>query len=152
MDDLRVGLTLPTFSTESDRLVAVARSAEQRGLDGVFTYDHLFRLSAAGDLRPALALEPVLGLLAAKTHRIVFGSLVARATVRRAAVLRLVLDTVERMAPGRLVAGIGSGDRESDPEQAMFGLIPEDPALRLSALERTLDSVTGRGYPVWVGG
>lgn len=151
-DVVRIAVTLPTFGEEIEPLVDVARRAEAVGLDAVFTYDHLFGFRRTGSMRPALSLEPVLGVLAVETRRMAFGSLVARATVRKSALLRTVFDTAARLAPGRLIAGVGSGDRESDPEQAMFGLVPEEVPVRLSALEHTLDTVSGRGYPVWVGG
>jgi alkanesulfonate monooxygenase SsuD/methylene tetrahydromethanopterin reductase-like flavin-dependent oxidoreductase (luciferase family) len=47
------------------------------------------------------------------------------------------------------VAGLGSGDEESDPENEAFGVETSD---RLARLEETVDRAVGRGYPVWVGG
>ncbi len=148
---VRLGLTLPTFVEDPEVLVAVARAAERSGVDGVFTFDHLYRIgSDAGG--PSLALEPVLGALAVETERIALGSLVARAGVRHAATLAASFDSLERLAPGRVIAGVGSGDRLSDPEQEMFGLPTGGMALRVGALERTIETLHGRGYPVWVGG
>ena len=43
MTAVRVGLTLPSFQTEPDKVLVVARAAEDAGLDGVFLFDHLFR-------------------------------------------------------------------------------------------------------------
>lgn len=150
-----LGLTLPTFHEDPEVLVGVARAAEAAGVDGVFTYDHLYRV-ASGAQGPALSLEPVLGLLAVETDRISFGPFMARATIRRAPVLRSVLDTVLRIAGPRLIAGMGSGDSLSDPENEMFG-VPTGPAggrvaVRMSALQSTVEALRGRGYPVWVGG
>lgn len=147
----RLGVTLPTFVDDPEILVGAAKAAEAAGVDGVFTFDHLYRVGSHGH-DPALALEPVLGALAVETERVSFGPLVARATVRRPAVLRSVLDTAHRIAPGRVIAGVGSGDHLSDPENAMFGLPRGGESLRLSALEATVECVHGRGYPVWVGG
>jgi alkanesulfonate monooxygenase SsuD/methylene tetrahydromethanopterin reductase-like flavin-dependent oxidoreductase (luciferase family) len=94
----------------------------------------------------------VLGLLATETERIAFGSFMARATLRPPATLRTALCTVHRMAPGRLIAGIGSGDSLSNDENEMFGLAGTDVPTRLSALEATVTTVAGQGFPVWVGG
>lgn len=157
-DAPRVGLTLPTFTDDPEMLAAAAQRADATpGVDGVFTFDHLFKVGTGGAgsgpaVDPALALGPVLGLLAAETSRVVFGSFVARATVRRPPSLRAAFDTVARIAPGRVVAGVGAGDWLSDPENHMFGLSTGSEAARLAALEATVESLHGRGYPVWVGG
>ncbi|MBI2168211.1 MAG: LLM class flavin-dependent oxidoreductase [Actinobacteria bacterium] len=146
-----LGLTLPTFVDDPEVLVDVARAADATAIDGVFTFDHLYRIGSHGH-DPALALEPVLGALAVETQRVAFGPLVARATLRRPPSLRAALDTVHRIAPGRLIAGVGAGDRLSDPENEMFGLPTGRVSVRLSALGATVGLLRGRGYPVWVGG
>jgi len=149
---LRVGLTLPSFRSEPGPVLAVAAAAENAGLDGIFAYDHLFRergVAPGGEPRPALELTTTLAAVAAETDRITVGSLVARATLRPSATLVAALDTVARIAPGRLVAGLGSGDEESDPENEAFGVETSD---RLARLEETVGRAVGRGYPVWVGG
>lgn len=146
-----IALTLPTFSADPEPLVAAARAADAAGLDAVFTFDHLYRIGSEGE-EPALALEPVLGALAVETKRVRFGPLVARATIRKPAALQTVLDTVQRIAPGRLIAGVGSGDVLSDGENEAFGVPAGSVAVRLGALEATVEALRGRGYPVWVGG
>lgn len=149
---LRLGLTLPSFRSDPGPVLAVATAAESSGLDGVFAFDHLFRQrgdAVGAEPRPALELTTTMAAVAAETRTITVGSLVARATLRPAATLAAALDTVARIAPGRLVAGLGSGDEESDPENEAFGV---DTAGRLARLEETMVRVGGRGYPVWVGG
>ena len=148
----RLGLTLPSFRSEPGPVLAVAAAAEAAGLDGIFAFDHLFRQrgdSVEADPRPALELTTTLAAVAAETSRITVGSLVARATLRPAATLVAALDTLGRIAPGRLVAGLGSGDEESDPENEAFGVETAD---RLVRLEEAVERAVGRGYPVWVGG
>ena len=149
---LRVGLTLPSFRAEPGPVLAVAAAAEAAGLDGIFAYDHLFRFrgeAADSEPRPALELTTTMAAVAAETERITIGSLVARATLRPTASLVAALDTIARIAPGRLVAGLGSGDEQSDPENEAFGVETTD---RLARLEEAVDRAVGRGYPVWVGG
>ncbi|MGH8973618.1 MAG: LLM class flavin-dependent oxidoreductase, partial [Acidimicrobiia bacterium] len=149
---LRLGLTLPSFRPEPGPVLAVAAAAEAAGLDGIFAFDHLFRQrgdAVDAEPRPALELTTTLAAVAAETARITVGSLVARATLRPPATLVAALDTIARIAPGRLVAGLGSGDEESDPENEAFGVDTTD---RLARLEETVDRAVGRGYPVWVGG
>lgn len=151
-EPLRLALTLPTFTDDPETLVSVARAADAAdGVDAVFTFDHLFRIDSEGT-RPALSLEPTLGLLAVETGRISFGPFVARAAIRHPAALRVAFDTVERVAPGRFIAGVGAGDALSDPEQEMFGLPIGGDAVRLGALEATVDALHGAPFPLWVGG
>ena len=49
---MKIGLTLPSFVTDPDVPLVVARAAEAAGLDGVFVYDHLFRRAPSGVRRP----------------------------------------------------------------------------------------------------
>ena len=125
---VRVGLTLPSFQSDPDRVLAVARAAEEAGLDGIFTFDHLFRQrgdAVDGERRPALELLTTTAAVAAATSRITVGTLVARATLRPAGTLRAAFDTLARIAPGRIIAGLGSGDDESLAEDTAFGVIPD---------------------------
>jgi alkanesulfonate monooxygenase SsuD/methylene tetrahydromethanopterin reductase-like flavin-dependent oxidoreductase (luciferase family) len=149
---MKLGLTLPNFREEPEPALAVARAAEAAGLDGVFGFDHLFRRAKDGALRPALEGMTLLGAVAAETTRIVFGPLVARASLRPPATLAVTLDTLARVAPGRLVATIGAGDSQSREENETFGLPPGTLATRVNRLEDAVDATVDRGYPVWVGG
>lgn len=149
---MRVGLTLPTFVEDPDVLVSAAVAAERAGLDGVFTFDHLFGMRSDGSLRPSLSPEAALGAVAAETDVVRLGLLVARANLRPPALLRTLCDTVARMAADRFVAGVGAGDRFSRREDEMFGVGGYTGSARLSALDATVEALHGRGYPVWVGG
>jgi alkanesulfonate monooxygenase SsuD/methylene tetrahydromethanopterin reductase-like flavin-dependent oxidoreductase (luciferase family) len=164
----RVGLTLPSFQSEPDKVLAVARAAEDAGLDGVFLFDHLFRRrgdAAGAERRPALELLTMTAAVAAATERVSVGTLVARATLRPPALLRAAFDTLHRIAPGRMIAGLGGGDDESIAEDTAFGVLPGDPApagsgnadvepgaYRLGRLDATVEALAGRAYPVWVAG
>jgi alkanesulfonate monooxygenase SsuD/methylene tetrahydromethanopterin reductase-like flavin-dependent oxidoreductase (luciferase family) len=150
---IRVGVTLPSFRDTPAPALAVAAAAEAAGLDGVFAYDHLFRRARDGTRRPALELLALMGAVAAETHRIAVGSLVARATLRPPAVLANGFDTVARIAgTDRLIAAIGAGDEQSREENESFGLDYGTVADRVEAVHATVDATRDRGYPVWVGG
>ena len=165
---MRVGLTLPSFQSDPERVLLVARAAEDAGLDGVFLFDHLFRRrgdAADAERRPALELLTMTAAVAAATEGITVGTLVARATLRPPATLRAAFDTLARIAPGRIIAGLGGGDDESLAEDTAFGVLPGDPApagsgkadvdpgaYRLERLEATVEVLAGRAYPVWVAG
>jgi alkanesulfonate monooxygenase SsuD/methylene tetrahydromethanopterin reductase-like flavin-dependent oxidoreductase (luciferase family) len=149
---VKVGLTLPSFRDDPEPALEVARAAERAGLDGVFAFDHVFRIAGDGSQRPALEMATLLGAVAVETDAIAFGPLAARATLRPAATLAVVLDTLQRIGGGRLVATLGSGDSQSEPENEAFGLDGGDERSRLDALERAVTASRGRGFPVWVGG
>lgn len=149
---MKLGLTLPSFRDDPEPALAVARAAEAAGLDAVFAFDHLFRRARDGALRPALEGITLLGAVAVETSRVAFGSLVARASLRPPATLVASLDTLERIAPGRLIAAIGAGDSQSREENETFGLPAGTLATRVKRLEETIDAAVDRGYPVWVGG
>jgi alkanesulfonate monooxygenase SsuD/methylene tetrahydromethanopterin reductase-like flavin-dependent oxidoreductase (luciferase family) len=149
---VKLGLTLPSFIADPADAVAVAVAAEAAGVDGVFVYDHLFRLASDGRRRPALECVSLLGAVSVATERIVVGTLVARAWLRPPASLAAALDTVGRLAPGRLVAGLGAGDSQSHAENATFGLPRGTVADRLRRLELAVAAARDRGFPVWVGG
>lgn len=147
---LRLGLTLPSFQEHPEVVVAVAREAEAAGLDGVFVFDHLFRLPPRGaPVRPALEATTVMAAVCAATTRVAVGVLVARASLRPPALLVSALDTLARIAPGRVVAGLGAGDALSDAEDRAFGAEVPD---RLGRLTETVALASGRAYPVWIGG
>jgi alkanesulfonate monooxygenase SsuD/methylene tetrahydromethanopterin reductase-like flavin-dependent oxidoreductase (luciferase family) len=150
----RTGITLPSFRDNADPAIAVAHAAEAAGLDAVFAYDHLFRIKrdGSGELRPAMEAFTLLGAIAVETERIAIGPLVARASLRPPATLAHILDTVQRVSHGRLIAAIGTGDEESRIENETFGLEFGTVDDRCAALRATLAAAMGRGYPVWVGG
>ncbi|MGZ8765878.1 MAG: LLM class flavin-dependent oxidoreductase, partial [Acidimicrobiia bacterium] len=120
--EVKIGITLPSFRDDPEIAIAVAVAAERAGVNGVFAYDHLFRVAADGRMRPALECTTLLGAVAAETSRISLGTLVARATLRAPATLAVALDTIQRVSGGRLLAAIGAGDSESRPENESYGL------------------------------
>ena len=122
---MKVGITLPQFRDEADTALEAARQAEELGIDGVFVFDHLWPMGQPG--RPALSSGPLLGALAASTSTIHLGTLVARIGLVPDDVLIDVLCGVDALSGGRLVAGIGTGDKLSAGENEAYG-IPFEPA------------------------
>ena len=149
---VRVGITLPSFVRDPETALAVARVADTTGVDGVFVYDHLFRLSRDGERRPALEAAALLGAVAAATTRVTIGTLVLRSSLRPSASSAVLVDTIARLAPGRVVMGIGAGDSESKEENESFGLGFGSMDARVNTLADTARTVRDRGAPIWVGG
>lgn len=148
---VKVGLTLPSFVEDPEIPLSVARAAEEANLDAVFVYDHLWR-GIPPNRRPAIECFTLLGAVAAETSTIGIGTLVARATLRPAAVLAHTYATAHRISNGRVIAGIGAGDSQSRAENEAFGLEFGTMAERIKALHDAVRAVAARGVPVWVGG
>jgi alkanesulfonate monooxygenase SsuD/methylene tetrahydromethanopterin reductase-like flavin-dependent oxidoreductase (luciferase family) len=129
------GLFLPPFDefAEARRVMALARSAEEAGWDGIFLWDHML----AG---PGVAVgDPwvTMAAIATATTRLRFGALVTPLPRRRPWVLARQIATLDRLSAGRLVAGIGVGD-DGWSEFSSFGEA-EDPVLRGEVLDEALE-------------
>ena len=119
---LKIGLVLPLFSGDPERVLSFARQAEELGFDGVFAFDHLFPPGAAAD-RPSLEAFTVLAAVGATTSRLVVGTLVTRAQLRPAGLLAKAAAQLDAVSGGRrVVLGIGTGDPIDDPEHRAFGI------------------------------
>lgn len=147
---MRLGVVLPTFATDARAAFAAAAEAEAAGLDGVFCYDHLWPLGEPG--RPALAPFPVLGALATRTERIALGTLVARVGLVPDAVLRDQFATLAELVGPRLIAGLGTGDHLSAPENDAYGLPLASAAERRERVGAVADALIAAGVTTWIGG
>lgn len=147
---MKIGVTLPQFAEEADSAIAAGRRAEELGLDGVFCFDHLWPIGQPG--RPALSCGPLLGALAAATSTICIGSLVARIGLLPDDVLVYELSSLNEISDGRMIAGLGTGDHLSRPENQAFGIPFEVAEVRRSRLVAAAVAIVARGIPVWVGG
>jgi alkanesulfonate monooxygenase SsuD/methylene tetrahydromethanopterin reductase-like flavin-dependent oxidoreductase (luciferase family) len=147
---VHVGVTLPSFKEGAQEAATGALRAEALGIDGGFVFDHLWPLGQPE--RPALASYPLLGALAASTERLVVGPLVARIGLVPDEVLVAAMATLEQIAPGRVVAGMGTGDSSSRQENDAYGIAFAPAAARVAALSRCAHALGLLGVPVWVGG
>jgi hypothetical protein len=153
---MHTGVVLPTFRDTPDEAFDAAARAVAAGVDGVFCYDHLWPMGQPE--RPALAPFPLLGALATLLPMRdggdgpYLGTLVARIGLVPEAVLASEFTALERLAPGRVIAGLGTGDRLSQEENRAYG-IPFPPAVeRRAALVELARRLGGAGIPVWIAG
>ncbi len=118
--------------------VALARAAEEAGLDGLFRSDHYGSIVRGG---PSGALDAwaTLAALAAVTERIRLGTLVSPVTFRPASVLAKNVVTVDHVSGGRVELGIGAGWYEW--EHAAYGFRFGTAGERLDELERQLAEI-----------
>jgi F420-dependent oxidoreductase-like protein len=101
-----------------DEWVALARAAEDAGLDGLFRSDHY--TSFHGPPAGALDAWSTLAALAPLTSRIRLGTLVSPATFRHPSVLARTVVTVDHVSGGRAEVGIGTGWFEQEHVQNGF--------------------------------
>lgn len=146
---MKIGITLPTFSEDSEAALEQARQAERLGLHGVFSFDHVFPIGQPA--RPALSAYPFLGAVAAVTSRIRVGTLVARIGLVPDEVVFSSLESLHLMLKGRLIAGLGTGDRESEQEHRRYGLAYFGVKAREESLAGGLRRLCSRGIECWVG-
>jgi alkanesulfonate monooxygenase SsuD/methylene tetrahydromethanopterin reductase-like flavin-dependent oxidoreductase (luciferase family) len=153
---IRTGVVLPTFRDTPDHAFAAATEAVAAGVDGVFCYDHIWPMGQPE--RPALAPFPVLGALTARLTPNddrggpFLGTLVARISLVSNDVLAAQFAALEALAPGRVIAGLGTGDRLSEEENRAYGLPFPSAAERRAELVALGRQLKRAGTPVWVAG
>lgn len=121
-----------------------ARSAEDVGLDSFWMWDH-FQRFVDGTPRPILEAWTALGFLAASTSRITLGTLVSSVTHRHPAVLIKQATTLDVLAGGRSVFGIGAGWNADEHQR--FGIEFPDLKERLDLVE----DVARAARKIWSG-
>jgi alkanesulfonate monooxygenase SsuD/methylene tetrahydromethanopterin reductase-like flavin-dependent oxidoreductase (luciferase family) len=175
---VKIGVLLPMAASDAARVLSFARTAQDLGFDGVFAFDHFFPPGAPSD-RPSLEAYTTLAAVAASTSRVRIGTLVTRASLRPAGLLAKQAASLDGIAGGRFVLGIGTGDALSRAEHDAFGLPYLGPDVRRDHLIETVRAlkalfagrrwpggehvptvegpllpgpVTAGGPPVWLGG
>jgi alkanesulfonate monooxygenase SsuD/methylene tetrahydromethanopterin reductase-like flavin-dependent oxidoreductase (luciferase family) len=140
------------FSDDPGTVLGFARRAESLGYDGVFAFDHFFP-PGTSPARPSLEAFTMLSAIAATTERIAVGTLVARAVIRPAGMLAKMAASIDDLSGGRMIVGIGSGDRIDEPEHQAFGLPQPSLAERRAILEETVRAVRSLfAGDIWAGG
>ncbi|HVF54147.1 MAG TPA: LLM class flavin-dependent oxidoreductase [Actinomycetota bacterium] len=140
MPELRVGVTLPQFTSDPRVLTDAIVRAEDLGLDSIWAFDHLWPLSG-GKNRPFMECWTSLCWAAARTKRISAGTLVTRSTLRHPAVIGKLAATAASIAPGRITIGIGSGDEASRDENEAFGIDYHSGDDRIAQFRAAVESV-----------
>jgi len=124
-----------------DVTTTFARAAEDGGLGSFWLYDHVMLPSASEspDAQHMLDCFVALGGLAASTSKILIGQLVAAVPFRNPALTAKMASTLDVMAHGRAVLGLGAGwnQREFDA----YGWPFEDAPSRLRRLEEATQIV-----------
>jgi alkanesulfonate monooxygenase SsuD/methylene tetrahydromethanopterin reductase-like flavin-dependent oxidoreductase (luciferase family) len=128
---------------EPGLLAELAASAEERGWDGFFLWDHVaYRPPTHALADPWVALSAV----ACATDSVLLGPLVTPLSRRRVQKVARETVTLDRLSRGRLRFGVGLGSTRNE-ELEPFGEVV-DPRQRADLLDRGLDALAG----FWRGG
>jgi alkanesulfonate monooxygenase SsuD/methylene tetrahydromethanopterin reductase-like flavin-dependent oxidoreductase (luciferase family) len=154
---IRTGVVLPTFRDSPVDAFEAAAQAFAAGVDGVFCYDHIWPMGQPE--RPALAPFPILGALAADASVPAtpgggpfYGTLVARVGLVPNEVLLEQFTALAHLAPGRIIAGLGTGDRLSEAENRAYGIPFPSAAERRQEMVDLARALRRAGLTPWIAG
>jgi F420-dependent oxidoreductase-like protein len=133
-------MTEPQQGLTYDEILAVARAAEDAGLEAFFRSDH-YASFPGGEGKPTTDAWTTLAGLARETSTIRLGVLVSPVTFRLPGQLAKVIQTVDEMSDGRVEAGFGAG--WNDAEHAQLGLRFPPVGERFDMLEEQMAIIHG---------
>ncbi len=132
---LRFGVTLPQIKRSWQEASAAAKEFDQLGYDSLWVCDHLYGVPAPG--LPILEAWTELAAVAAITKQAKLGTLVTPPFFRNPAVLAKQIATIDQIAPGRVIAGLGAG--WFPPEFEQTGCLFPTARERLRAMEESVE-------------
>ncbi|MCH8297551.1 MAG: LLM class flavin-dependent oxidoreductase [Chloroflexi bacterium] len=145
-DKVKLGILLPTRGLllrgeqppNMDRIIALAETVEQAGLDSVWVGDSLVA-------KPRMEPLAVLGALAARTNRVRLGTAVLLPALRHPVLLAQTLATVDLISGGRLVIGAGVGGAFNDDQKREWEAAGVPAKGRGRRFEEIIEIVQGLG-------
>jgi alkanesulfonate monooxygenase SsuD/methylene tetrahydromethanopterin reductase-like flavin-dependent oxidoreductase (luciferase family) len=135
---MRVGVQLPEVERDVRwrEYLALARAAEEVGLDSIWLGDHLLYRGDGREERGPWEAWTLLAALAAVTERIRLGPLVACSSFHPPGLIAKMAATVDEISAGRFVLGLGAGWNAT--EYRAFGLRYDQ---RVARFEESFDIV-----------
>jgi F420-dependent oxidoreductase-like protein len=159
------GYHMPSFSipgatdaTRFEQVASLACAAEDAGFDMVTVMDHFYQIGVHGSPEePMLEAYATLSALAARTSRVMLGTMVSGVTYRNPALLAKTVTTLDIISKGRAVLGLGAAWNEEEHVGYDFEFPPIgermtrlDEALQICKLMFTEESPSfeGRYYSI----
>jgi alkanesulfonate monooxygenase SsuD/methylene tetrahydromethanopterin reductase-like flavin-dependent oxidoreductase (luciferase family) len=128
-------VTLPQIKRSWPEAAAAAREFDDLGYDSLWVCDHLYGIPAPNF--PILEAWTELAAVAAITQQAKLGTLLTPPFFRNPAVLAKQIATIDQIAPGRTIAGLGAG--WFPPEFEQTGCSFPSTRERLRALEEMVE-------------
>ena len=122
---MKIGLVLPMSDADGPgagawtRLKQLAQLAEAGGIDSLWLYDHVIFRFPEEDEAGLHEATTLLAAVAAATERAELGTIVLCTGFRPPAITAKMAATIDEIANGRLILGLGAGWHE--PEYTAFG-------------------------------
>jgi len=144
---MRVDLVLPSESASDDprALAGLAVAAERHGFGAVWLPDHLLPpggySSTYGGVHEPLV---TLAFLAARTDRLLLGTSILIAPLREPILLAKQTATLDALAPGRVLLGVGTGWERSEFDAV--GVDFTDRGIRTDHILETVRGLHVTGY------
>jgi F420-dependent oxidoreductase-like protein len=138
--DVQFGVHAGLQNTSIAELQDLWRRIEELGFDWISVWDHFYAADATGNPHCLEALTTHTALAGA-TDRVRCGSLVYSAGYRHPAVLANAMATLDQVANGRVVLGLGGGWLQQ--EYDVYGIPYGTPGERLRKLDEYIQCVRG---------
>jgi alkanesulfonate monooxygenase SsuD/methylene tetrahydromethanopterin reductase-like flavin-dependent oxidoreductase (luciferase family) len=135
MSNVHFGVTIPQIKRTWDESKAAATTFESMGYDSLWVCDHLY--GPQSPTIPILEAWSLVSAVAAITERVEIGTLVTPAGMRNPAQLGKVIATIDNIAGGRIIPGLGAGWMPR--EFTDFGMPFLSTGQRLKQLRETLE-------------
>ncbi len=107
VQDIHFGVTIPQIKRTWEECKSASTEFEAMGFDSLWVCDHLY--GPQSPTIPILEAWSLLSAVAAVTSKVELGTLVTPAGMRNPAQLGKIIATVDNIADGRVIAGMGAG-------------------------------------------
>ena len=135
MANVHFGVTIPQIKRTWDEVKANSLEFEAMGYDSLWVCDHLY--GPQSPQIPILEAWSLIAAVAAVTEKVEIGTLVTPAGMRNAAQLGKVIATIDNIAGGRIIPGLGAGWMPR--EFSDFGVPFLNTGQRLGQLRETVE-------------
>jgi alkanesulfonate monooxygenase SsuD/methylene tetrahydromethanopterin reductase-like flavin-dependent oxidoreductase (luciferase family) len=136
LKEVKFGAQLPQETDNFDLAIEAARECESLGYDSIWAFDHLSPFWTSS--KQNFECWTLLSAVAQHTKQIKIGTLVTNVNLRNPALLAKMSSTLDVISNGRLILGLGTGDRLSREELVSYGYTFSPLEERVERLRETI--------------